>query len=96
MRGRLVMAGAAIVLGVGCSQPVFSPSSPPANPPAPQAPTQAAGTPFSSTSFWYRALGASPAPDPNSPALVANFNAAAANGVGINNDSYSIPIYTVP
>ncbi len=96
MRGRLVMAGAAIVLGVGCSQPVFSPSSPPANPPVTPAPTQAAGTPFSQSSFWYRTLGASPAPDPNSSALVANFNAFAASGVGINNDSYSVPIYTVP
>jgi hypothetical protein len=51
---------------------------------------------FAPNGFWYHALGSNPALSPNSAALVANFDTFASAGVTINNNDYSVPIYTVP
>lgn len=87
---RVVLAAFAAVIAAGCAQQVALPVAPPV------APGVSTTLNFSPTSFWYQALGSQPTLNPNSATLVANFNAFAAAGVGINNDDYSIPIYTVP
>lgn len=83
---RVPLVAAAIVIVAGCAQPAAPP----------RATAVGSSMKFSATSFWYQALGSHPTLDPNSAALVANFDAVAGAGVGINNDAYSIPIYTVP
>ena len=90
---RVALTVCALLVAAGCA-PAIAPSPPPPPPPPPHVSTSAVQ--FMSTSFWYHSLGSNPPLSPNSAALVANFDAFAAAGVTINNDAYSMPIYTVP